>query len=749
MLKKLICMILFSLLLTTAAFAQDAGMVGWWKFDDGSGSTAADSSDNGYDSEVFGDAQWIEGVVNGALDLDGANDYVDMPINPLLNTLTNCTFATWVDWSGAGGAWQRIFDYGSGESINMFLTPNTGGNELRFAITINTNADEDQTTADGLLPTGWHHVAVVIDIDNTTHTLYLDGDVADENTEARLTPSDLGQTTQNWLGRSQYAADAYFNGALDDFRIYNRALSNVEIHAIMVEDPRLAWEPRPADGQVDVLLDDKLVWNPGIIEGGDEVELFNEHQVYFGADFNDVDLATEPTAVVTDVNEYTPALDYGTTYYWRVDEASELDPESPIKGDVWSFTTANFIVLEDFEDYNDNPPDEIWNTWIDGFGIPTNGSIAGYPDPDFVAGEHFVETTIVHGGLQSMPVFYNNGGGLYSEVTKTLTDMRDWTVDDVVTLTLFYYGDFGNGPDTMYVALNGSAVVENDDPRAVLSNEWTQWDILLQDFADQGINLSSVSSISIGFGDRNNPAPGGSGRVFIDDIRLSRSLPVDVGPGQESVDPGTANLRAYYAFENNVQDTSGGGRNGTITGNPQYVQGPIDLGMSLMFDGEGDFVTVPVGSLIGSLTDCTVGIWVNWTGQGGDWQRLWDFGSGEDINMFVCPNAAGSTLRFAITNSGSGNEDQTTATQLLPTGWHHVAVTIDAANSTHTLYLDGKVAAQNDSATLVPSDLGNTTQNWLGLSQYPADPYFSGTLDEFRIYDRTLSEHEVLYLAGK
>jgi hypothetical protein len=106
-------------------------------------------------------------------------------------------------------------------------------------------------------------------------------------------------------------------------------------------------------------------------------------------------------------------------------------------------------------------------------------------------------------------------------------------------------------------------------------------------------------------------------------------------------------------------------------------------------------------------------------------------------------------LRFAITNSGSGGETQTTVMQLLPAGWHHLAVTIDPGNTTHTLYLDGKVAGENTDATLVPADLGQTTQNWLGLSQYAADPFYNGTIDEFRIYDRTLSRLEVLFLAGK
>ncbi len=743
MYKKLIYLVILTFVLSMAITAN-AENVGWWKFDDGAGTIAIDSSANGNNASLLGGPTWVDGMVAGAVDLDGTDDYVDLPIASVLSSLRNCTLAMWVNWSGSGAAWQRMFDFGSGESINMFLTPNTGANLLRFAITINTNGDEDQTTSPEILPTGWHHVAVVIDIDNTSHKLYLDGVVVDENTEARLVPSDMGVTTQNWLGRSQYSADAYFNGILDDFRIYDTALSAIEIHGIMAEDPRLAWEPTPTDGEVEVLLDQSLIWKPGII-AGTEADQYTEHQVYISTDFNEVDTATVPTATVVDANEYAAALDYDTTYYWRVDE---VDTDGPVKGEVWSFKTANFIVLEDFESYSDDPPDEIWNTWIDGFGTTTNGSTAGYPDPDFIGGEHYVETTIVHGGNQSMPVFYDNRTAKLSEVTKTLTSLRNWTVDDVITLTLFYYGDAGNAIVPMYVAVNGNAISVNNTAKAVLTTDWTQWDIPMQDFAAQGVNLTNVSSISIGFGDKTSPVVGGVGHVFFDDIRLSRSEPVVVEPEIPSVNPGTANLVGYYAFENNVQDTSGRGNNATISGSPTYVQSATGYGTAIELNGTGDYLTFPIGTLLSTLTNSTFAAWVNWDG-GTAWQRVFDFGSGEDINMFISPNAAGSILRFAMTITGNTDEDQTNGTGLLPSGWHHIAVTIDPTNTTHTLYLDGKVVGQNTAARYTPSSLGVTTQNWIGISQYPADPYYIGSIDEFRIYNKVLTRPEVLYLAGK
>jgi len=180
--------------------------------------------------------------------------------------------------------------------------------------------------------------------------------------------------------------------------------------------------------------------------------------------------------------------------------------------------------VDDFEDYNDYPPDEIFSTWIDGWEVPTNGSTVGYADPDFLAGEHFVETNIVHGGSQSMPFFYDNNFK-YSEASMTLVPARNWTEEGVEVLSLWFYGDASNAAERMYVALNGIATVYHDNPDAALIATWTEWTIDLQEFAAQGVNLTNVNTISIGFGDKNNLQPGGSGRVYFDDIRLYRPAP--------------------------------------------------------------------------------------------------------------------------------------------------------------------------------------------------------------------------------
>ncbi|MFB0554075.1 MAG: hypothetical protein ACETWQ_12280 [Phycisphaerae bacterium] len=177
--------------------------------------------------------------------------------------------------------------------------------------------------------------------------------------------------------------------------------------------------------------------------------------------------------------------------------------------------------MDDFESYNDLDPadpdsNRIFNAWIDGYDDPTNGSLVGYETPPFA------EQTIVHGGNQSMPIYYDNSVG-YSEATLTLVWPRDWTEEGVEVLSLWFRGSSDNAAERMYVALNGVATIYHDNPDAAQINEWTQWRIELQAFADQSVNLVNVNTIALGFVNRNpdvSGQAGGSGTMYFDDIRL-------------------------------------------------------------------------------------------------------------------------------------------------------------------------------------------------------------------------------------
>jgi len=261
--------------------------------------------------------------------------------------------------------------------------------------------------------------------------------------------------------------------------------------------------PNPSKGAVDVTQTPVLTWTPG---------LGASHEVYFGADTGSLELKASGNL---GEESFEPGqLEWNTTYYWRVDEANSANADSPWTGPLWSFTTANFLIIDDMEAYNDLAPDDpasnrIFNAWLDGFGDPTNGSLVGYESPPFA------EQSIVHSGNQSMPFEYDNAAGK-SEATLTLTSNRDWTVKGVNNLTIWFRGESANAAETLYVTLNGSARVDNDNPDAALANSWTAWNIDLQSFADQGVNLTNVNSITLGL----SSVTGGAGMMYFDDIRL-------------------------------------------------------------------------------------------------------------------------------------------------------------------------------------------------------------------------------------
>ncbi len=336
------------------------------------------------------------------------------------------------------------------------------------------------------------------------HTVYF-GETFDEVDNA-AGGSPQGMTSYN-PGTLKMAKTYYWR--VDEFDVVETHKGN--IWSFTTEGAVAALNP--ANGAVDVTQTPVLTWAPG---------LGASHEVYFGADAASLELKGSGNI---GSESYDPGqLEWNTTYYWRVDEANGTNADSPWTGPLWSFTTANFLIVDDMESYNDLDEGEpgsnrIYLAWIDGFDNPeTNGSVVGNLDPPFA------EQSIVHSGLQSMPMSYNNAVGK-SEATLNLTSNRDWTVNGVDKLVIWYVGDAANAPETMYVVLNGTAGVDNDNPNAAQINEWTQWTIDLTRFADQGVNLANVTSITLGLGNRSNPVAGGSGIMYYDDIRLYPPAP--------------------------------------------------------------------------------------------------------------------------------------------------------------------------------------------------------------------------------
>ncbi|UCC98399.1 MAG: C10 family peptidase [Phycisphaerales bacterium] len=246
----------------------------------------------------------------------------------------------------------------------------------------------------------------------------------------------------------------YGGGAVAELRWWSPHTPKQLVPQSALSTPIRASSPEPLSGAVDVQARPMLTWTPG--------EFATSHRIYFGSNESSVRNATTASGEYRGMTplgseRYEPGmLDYTSDYYWRVDEVSSSSPGSVLKGPVWSFTTGDFIVVDNFESYNDldetDPAsNRIYLKWIDGFETPTNGAFVGYMNPPFA------EQDIVHGGIQSMPVAYDNQGtAKYSEAVLTLDSLSDWTEQGVVELSLWFrghpasVGSFTEGPGQTY-----------------------------------------------------------------------------------------------------------------------------------------------------------------------------------------------------------------------------------------------------------------------------------------------------------
>ncbi len=243
-----------------------------------------------------------------------------------------------------------------------------------------------------------------------------------------------------------------------------------------------------------------------------------------------------------------------------------------------------------------------------------------------------------------------------------------------------------------------------------------------------GLKLNSVTGAIVG-----KPIMAGTYQVILTASNYygtgSKEVTITIAPADNG------GLIIHYPFDQSANDLSGFEYHGAMVNGPTYSTGKINK--AVMLDGKDDHITLPSGILSG-IEDMTICTWVKLDAVS-KWCRIFDFGTGTSVNMFLTPNSGDGTLRFAIKNGGS--EQQINVSQPLSTGvWIHVAVTL--AGNTGKIYVDGVLKATSTSIRIDPVDLGVTPQNYIGKSQWP-DPYLVGMVDDFRIYDKALSISEI------
>jgi hypothetical protein len=241
---------------------------------------------------------------------------------------------------------------------------------------------------------------------------------------------------------------------------------------------------------------------------------------------------------------------------------------------------------------------------------------------------------------------------------------------------------------------------------------------------------------------------------------------IDIGRGgscgnRVALDAGadlTEGLVAWYRCESGtgasgtvLSDASGHGNDATLHWSAgtsvgyAFLAGKIGNGLTLILASKG-YVAMPAG-LLANACEATIATWVYVNSDSNAWSRIWDFGNDTNAYMFLTRITNTDQLaRFGITNTGGSHEELIVGQTPVPyRKWTHVAVVLGPSGG--TLYFDGVVYGTNPSMVLRPADLGSTANNYIGRSQYSVDPYFDGSVDEFRIYTRALSPEEIRALA--
>jgi alpha-L-arabinofuranosidase B-like protein/concanavalin A-like lectin/glucanase superfamily protein/lamin tail-like protein/alpha-galactosidase-like protein len=282
-------------------------------------------------------------------------------------------------------------------------------------------------------------------------------------------------------------------------------------------------------------------------------------------------------------------------------------------------------------------------------------------------------------------------------------------------------------------ATNGFIELYNSGDRAVDLSNWTltehaaQQPVFSTVTVPAGTRLAGHHFYLLGLANSGLAAPASAG-----DTTISLRNTSGLAPGQQ-VQVGTG----FGAETAAITHVTNSGATGSRV--------PGKIGNAVPLSGNGEYVNLPSG-IVSGLHDFTISAWVNPSANTA-WSRLFDFGTGTGNYMFLTLSAGGGPLRYATTTSGNGAEQQLTAPGNLPLNtWSHVAVTL--SGTTGTLYINGQPVATNASMTINPAALGATNQNWIGRSQFSADPFLAATVDDFQIYDHALPAADVAALAG-
>jgi hypothetical protein len=512
---------------------SDPNLVGWWTFDEGGGSRVVDWSGHGRHGTVYGTATRVEGYDGTGMAFHGplSGDYVEITDYPGVLGTHDRSVTAWIQTITTGD----IMAWGLSTNTQKWNFRVQSENGTVGAIRVECQGGRIVGWTD-LRDGEWHHVAAILESAGAPTVLdvrlYVDGVQEAISDSQVIDINTVPGTRFVRIGDGHQLRPVL--GTLDDVRVYDKALTQDELDAVMRIDPLRAWRPYPATGAVvDIRTATPMTWMSG--------DAASKHDVYLGLDAVAVAAAdsTDATGIYqgqVSAESFTPAagIQWGQKYFWRVDEISA--DGAVTQGKVWSFSVADYLIVDDFESYTNDSPNRVFQTWIDGIGFspdeyfpdghPGNGTNAavGYDiwslDSPYYNGR-IMERANVYSGSQAMPMDYNNTiFPYYSETERTWTTAQNWTLNDVNTLVLHFRGEpvdyLQVAPDHIIMSAAGSdiwsdsALTRFDEFRYVYkrltgdgsiiarvdsitnTNAWAKGGVMIRESLDWGSRHASV-----------------------------------------------------------------------------------------------------------------------------------------------------------------------------------------------------------------------------------------------------------------
>jgi len=642
------------LLVGVMACAAQADLVSHWKLDEGAGTTAFDSGPGGndgtlQDNPALDNPKWIDGVIGGAMEFYGTGvattggDYFDCGNDASLNISSNISIALWIrpdaddpEGKGTAGGETAPMSKTDGSGWNFQVRYGWGGGPTPYmSFTFNHSPRAWAGVGRNLEQYEWAHIAC--SHDGALLKCYLNGELTESTPMGQIGGSNLPVL----IGSDGWGSD--WTGAIDDVRIYDHGISEAELLAIMSPEPiPTAFGPTPKDGTMIMATATLLKWQPGAYA--------HTHDVYFGDSLDAVSAATPADAniyagrlgvemmpVGAEDSPYPEGLVPGTTYYWRVDEVNDAEPNSPWKGNVWSFS------IQPVTAFNPNPidgmkyvkPDQDLS-WDAGMGALFHTTFLGtsFDEVNNATQSTWMTTepTMDPGPLELETTYY-------------------WRVDEFTSSAQTHKGPIWSFTTVPDVAVTDSTLV----------GWWT---------LDEGIGGTAV-------------------------------------------------------------DWSGHGNHGTLMGDPQWVDGYH--GGALDFDGDDHVDT-------GNATDLatwTIAAWVispeapsGATGSGPvhrEKNYQFDWNHSDEVFRGAAAMSVGGTWHAASFDTLKGRT------------WYHLAATFDG--TALTSYKNGVQVVRNTAAAGTPD--AETGTLLIGRHSTASGNYFTGTVDDVRVYDRALTEAEI------